>query len=46
MTMFVREFNVEAQAEKFAKANGGTVTVRYDYDTLKGRIIKIFRVKY
>lgn len=43
---FIRDFITEANANKFAQANGGKVTVHYDYDELKGKLIKTYRVKY
>lgn len=43
---FVRIFTIEKNAQKFAKENGGRLTIHYDWDDMKQKIVKQFIVKY
>lgn len=46
MIHFIKIFSVEKNAEKFAKENNGKVQVKYEWDDMRGRIVKQFIVKY
>ena len=43
---FVKEFQVEANAQKYAKAVKGKVQVRYEWDSMRNKVVKTFIVKY
>lgn len=44
--VFVKSFEREDKANEFAAERRGKVVARYDYDFLRGKIIKTFEVKY
>lgn len=43
---FIREFTIKKQAEKFAEEKHGKLNIIYNWDDMKNRIVKIYRVKY
>jgi len=46
MAKFIREFNVEARANAFARKVKGVVCARYDWDNWTNRMIKVWIVRY
>lgn len=44
--IFIKYFEREDIAKVFAAAHSGKITVHYDYDFLRYRIVKTFEVKY
>ena len=42
----IKFFSNELKANEFAKLNRGKVIIKYDWDSSKNRMIKIFIVKY
>ena len=45
-SIFVREFTVKENAEKFAKKKNGKVNTKYEWNYNKDRLVKKFIVKY
>ena len=45
-TNFIRIFTEEKMAKIFAGQAGGEIIVRYDYDEMRGKIVKQFEVRY
>lgn len=45
MTM-IREFQILAQAIKFAEVVRGTVITKYDWDAMMGKMVKYYWVRY
>jgi recombinational DNA repair protein RecT len=43
---FVKEFQVEVNAQKYAKSVNGKVQVRYEWDSMKNKVVKTYVVKY
>lgn len=42
----IRIFVVEKNAIEFAQANTGKITIKYDWDSAKNRMIKYYVVKF
>ena len=45
-TNFIRVFTEEKMAKIFVGQAGGEIIVRYDYDEMRGKIVKQFEVRY
>lgn len=43
---FTKMFTVKANAERFAREVSGTITVMYDWDALKNKMVKLYMVKF
>ena len=46
MEKFKKVFTEEEVAESFVSQSGGEIIVRYDYDDMRGKVIKQFEVRY
>lgn len=44
--VFMKVFSIEAKAEQFARTVGGRVVVRYDWDLMRGEMVREFIVKW
>lgn len=44
--MFIRIFLVEAKAIQFAEMVKGILSIRYDWDSMRGEMVKEFVVRY
>ena len=43
---FIKIFSIESKAMIFAKQCGGTIQIKYDWDSEKNKMIKMYIVKY
>lgn len=43
---FIKIFSIESKANEFAKLHNGKVFIKYDWDSIKNFMIKLYVVKY
>lgn len=44
--MFIKFFLSKMQAEQFAREHNGIISIVYDWDYLKNKMIKMYSVKF